>query len=66
MKHISINGEAKQITCLNISQLIEELNMEDKRFAIELNQIIIPKSKFKQTLIADQDRIEIIHAVGGG
>ncbi|MDA0696752.1 MULTISPECIES: sulfur carrier protein ThiS [Acinetobacter] len=66
MKHIFINGQAKQTICLNISQLIEELNIEGKRFAIERNQIIIPKSKFTETLIADQDRIEIIHAVGGG
>lgn len=66
MKDIFINGEAKQTICLNILQLIEELNLEGKRFAIEQNQIIIPKSKFKQTLIADHDRIEIIHAVGGG
>jgi len=31
-----------------------------------MNEMIIPKSKLEHTPISDQDRIEIIHAVGGG
>ena len=39
---------------------------EGKRFAVEKNQQIIPKSQLEQTIIAPNDHIEIIHAVGGG
>ncbi|WP_174492957.1 MULTISPECIES: sulfur carrier protein ThiS [Acinetobacter] len=63
---IFLNGEAQQTTCENLQQLIQALALEGKRFAVEKNEMIIAKSKLEQTPIADQDRIEIIHAVGGG
>ena len=63
---IFLNGEAKQTSCLNLLQLVQELALEGKRFAVEQNEMIISKSKLELTPICDQDRIEIIHAVGGG
>lgn len=63
---IFLNGEAQETSCLNLLQLVQELELEGKRFAVEQNEMIISKSKLKQTPICDQDRIEIIHAVGGG
>ena len=63
---IFLNGEAKQTSCLNLLQLVQELALEGKRFAVEQNEMIISKSKLEHTPICDQDRIEIIHAVGGG
>ncbi|MGY5392844.1 sulfur carrier protein ThiS [Acinetobacter sp. NigerLNRRAM0016] len=63
---IFLNGEAQETSCLNLLQLVQELELEDKRFAVEQNEMIISKSKLEQTPICDQDRIEIIHAVGGG
>jgi len=44
----------------------KSLALEGKRFAVEKNQQIIPKSRLEQTAIAPEDRIEIIQAVGGG
>ena len=46
--------------------LTHALALEGKRFAVEKNQQIIPKSRLEQTVIAPEDRIEIIQAVGGG
>ncbi|AWL28538.1 thiamine biosynthesis protein ThiS [Acinetobacter defluvii] len=63
---IFLNGEAQHTSCKNLLQLIQELELEGKRFAVEKNEMIISKSKLEQTPIADQDRIEIIQAVGGG
>ncbi|HEX5381270.1 sulfur carrier protein ThiS [Acinetobacter tibetensis] len=63
---IFLNGEAKDTTCRNLLQLVQELELEGKRFAVEQNEMIISKSKLEQTPICDQDRIEIIQAVGGG
>jgi thiamine biosynthesis protein ThiS len=63
---IFLNGEAKNTTCRNLLQLVQELELEGKRFAVEQNEMIISKSKLEQTPICDQDRIEIIQAVGGG
>ena len=63
---IYINGELQQTKCQNLLALVQELSLEDKRFAIEMNEMIISKSKLSLTPIAEFDRIEIIHAVGGG
>lgn len=63
---IYLNGEAQHTTCQNALQLVQTLALEGKRFAVEINETIISKSKLELTPLADQDRIEIIHAVGGG
>ena len=64
--HIYLNGELTETQCQNLLQLVQQLALEGKRFAVEKNEIIISKSKLEQTPICDQDRIEVIHAVGGG
>lgn len=64
--HIYLNGESTDTSCENLQQLIQSLALEGKRFAVEKNQQIIPKSRLEQTTIATEDRIEIIQAVGGG
>ncbi|HIQ33318.1 MULTISPECIES: sulfur carrier protein ThiS [Acinetobacter] len=64
--HIYLNGESTDTPCENLQQLIQALALEGKRFAVEKNQQIIPKSRLEQTVIAPEDRIEIIQAVGGG
>ncbi|MCH7335257.1 sulfur carrier protein ThiS [Acinetobacter sp. NIPH 2699] len=63
---IFLNGELTDTSCENLQQLIQVLALEGKRFAVEKNQQIIPKSRLEQTVIAPEDRIEIIQAVGGG
>ena len=63
---IFLNGEPQETSCQNLLQLVQELSLEGKRFAVEMNEMIISKSKLEFTPIAEQDRIEIIHAVGGG
>ena len=63
---IYLNGKEKNISCTNLLELIQELELEGKRFAVEQNEMIISKSKLAQTPICAEDHIEIIHAVGGG
>jgi sulfur carrier protein len=40
--------------------------MTGKRIAMERNETIVPRSQYEQTQFQENDRIEIIHAVGGG
>ena len=63
---IFLNGELQETSCQNLLQLIQELSLEGKRYAVEINEMIISKSKLESTAISAQDRIEIIQAVGGG
>ena len=65
---ISINGSVKEFKGKKITaeELIAQLNLNGKRFAIERNGEIISKNAFDEIYINDGDKIEIIGAVGGG
>lgn len=49
-----------------IAALVATLDLAGRRIAVELNQDIVPKGLHAQTILRDQDRIEIVHAIGGG
>jgi sulfur carrier protein len=64
---IYLNGLEKQIPdTLDMAGLIEMLELKGQRIAVEVNEELVPRSTFKDHLLHEQDRIEIIHAVGGG
>ncbi|MEK7990201.1 MAG: sulfur carrier protein ThiS [Thiotrichaceae bacterium] len=64
---IELNGEPKQIAQqATIQDLLVELALTQKRLAIELNQQIIPRSQFEQTILKSNDKVEVVHAIGGG
>ena len=46
--------------------LIEHLGMKADRVAVELNLDIVPRRLWVETQLADGDRLEIVHFVGGG
>ena len=61
-----VNGETKQFASeINLITLLENLDLEG-RVAVEINQEIIPKSKYSERILKDGDKIEIVHAIGGG
>lgn len=65
--NITVNGS--QHNCpqqANISQLLELLEMRDKRIALEINKEIIPKAEYDSHTLNEGDNIEIIQAIGGG
>ncbi|WOE31704.1 MULTISPECIES: sulfur carrier protein ThiS [unclassified Acinetobacter] len=63
---IYLNGEQQNTQCSTLLELIQHLSLEGKRFAVECNEMIIAKSKLAQVILQENDKIEIIHAVGGG
>ncbi len=64
--NIYINGEATQVQATTIAELVHELNLQDKRIAVELNEQLIAKSQHATTTLVNDAKIEIIQAVGGG
>lgn len=64
--HVHINGEARQVKSVTLAALIAELGLQDKRLAVELDEMLVPKSKHAETVLYDGAKIEIIQAVGGG
>jgi sulfur carrier protein len=64
---IYLNGVEKQIPDpSNMAGLIEFLDLSGQRIAVEVNEELVPRSTFDQHLLKENDRVEIIHAVGGG
>ena len=62
-----INGAPRQFPHnMSISELIEEMGLTGKRIALERNGEIVPRSTFTTQQLADNDRLEIVVAVGGG
>lgn len=62
---ITVNGEKMNFSG-TVSQLLEVLEYNEKRVAVELNYNIVSKSKYGNTEISDGDTIEIVSFVGGG
>jgi len=45
---------------------VADLASAGQRFAVELNEELVPRSTHADRLLADGDRIEVVHAIGGG
>jgi sulfur carrier protein len=64
---IWLNGEQRHFDPpLSISALLDRAGFAQRRVAVEVNQHIVPKSRHPEHLLACGDRVEIVHALGGG
>ena len=64
---IKLNGKYKSIfNDCSLSILLENHKIRLKHVAIELNQEIIEKKKIKKIRLRENDKIEIVHFIGGG
>ena len=62
-----INGEEQEVTTVNtLAELVRVLNITVPHFAVAVNSQVIPKSLYESTGIQGGDKVEIVHAVGGG
>jgi sulfur carrier protein len=64
--NICLNGESRAVSVSSIKELLESLEIDAKRVAVELNMEILAKADYVTRSIADGDKIEIVHFVGGG
>ena len=64
---VTLNAEEQELASgTTIAQLILNLNLTDRRTAVEINQTVIPRSAYAETTLREGDAVEIVHAVGGG
>ena len=63
---IKINGEEKEIAGKNLLEYLKEAGFEPERVVVERNLDIIPKDELGNTIIQDEDVIEVLRFVGGG
>mgnify|MGYP001552023568 CR=1 FL=1 len=65
--HFILNGDRREYPdSMSASELLLDLGLTGKRLALEINGEIVPRSTFDSHIIQPGDRIEIVHAIGGG
>ncbi len=63
---VKINGELLDMDGKSVSEVLSELDISGQRVAVELNEDIVPKAKYDETILKDGDHVEVVRFVGGG
>lgn len=66
MFQITLNGNPQTTTCQSVLELLEGQNLTTGRFAVEIDGMLVPKTRLADTPVADGMVIEVVQAVGGG
>ncbi len=64
---VQVNGDGLELpTEATIADLIEHMALTGKRLAVEVNEDIVPRSQHPEFRLNEGDRVEVVHAIGGG
>jgi len=64
---IQVNGEPREVDeNISLPQLFAILNLKPEQIAVELNHDVVRRAQWEGTLLKAEDRVEIVHFVGGG
>ncbi|GAA3562163.1 MULTISPECIES: sulfur carrier protein ThiS [Marinobacter] len=65
--NIELNGEAYELADqATVATLLDALALHGKRLAVEVNEDIVPRSQHAEFRLQAGDRVEVVHAIGGG
>ena len=65
--NVTINGETRALDAQkSVDGLLREIGLDPAKVAVERNLEIVPKSAYAEVQVADGDRLEIVHFIGGG
>ncbi len=65
--NIVVNGEQQKVEDgLTVAGILENLGLKAQKIAVERNLEIVPRSDYAKTVLAEGDRLEIVHFIGGG
>lgn len=64
---IKLNGETYESEGpITVAELLNRLEIDGARVAVELNLDILPKDRYSATVLEEGDQVEVVHFVGGG
>lgn len=64
---IQLNGQPRQVDIKStLATLLRDEGLAERRVAVEVNGEIVPRSQHASQVLQDGDRVEIVHALGGG
>ncbi|KYG32461.1 sulfur carrier protein ThiS [Alkalihalobacillus trypoxylicola] len=64
--NLLVNGEEHQLEVKNLTELIQYYKLEPQLVVVELNGVIIEREKWEETVLEENNEIELVHFVGGG
>ena len=67
MAQIQLNGKSYEINNgTNLSELLNKFKIQKNKVAIEVNGEIVEKNKYPNLILRKNDKVEIVHFIGGG
>ena len=63
---VTVNGEQREIRSASVDALLSELEYEGTHFAIAVNFDVVPRARWRETMLKDGDTIEILTPRQGG
>lgn len=64
---ILLNGEPRQVSeDATLTDLLATLDLQNRRYAVEINEELIPRSEHATHTLNADDRVEVVQAIGGG
>ena len=67
MAKIQLNGSSYEINLgMNLNELLNKLKIQRNKVAVEVNGEIVEKNKYVNLILNKDDKVEIVHFIGGG
>ena len=64
---VTVNGESRELRdAVTIADLVTQLELRERRIAVEVNCDIIPREQYGARTLREGDTVEIVHFIGGG
>ena len=64
---IQLNGEPYELPDpVTVAALLARLEIDARRVAVEVNELVVKKPAYSETIVRDGDAVEVVNFVGGG
>ena len=63
---VTVNGEGKDAAGKTVAEYVESAGFNVARVVVEINEAIVPKGRYAETVLRDGDSVEVVCFMGGG
>jgi sulfur carrier protein len=64
---IELNGAAHALPAdTSLHDLVESLGLAGQKLALAVNRQVVPRERWRDTLLSARDRVDVVRAIGGG
>lgn len=64
---IQVNGRAREVSAGGtVAKLLDDLEVDRRAVVVEVNRRIVRRNELERVTLEPEDRVELVHFVGGG